>query len=81
LFPCRLSIEKTLDKTLSTQETQGPVEDSAKRNQEEDDVKFTDEARKSMNALKQVLFSADDIAKWAFEVSTVCQGKFFVCYE
>jgi len=79
LIHYRNSIEKTLDKTCcSTQETQGPYEDSIKKIKEEDE-KFTDEARKSMNALKQVIFCADDIAKWAFEVSTVCQGK-LLCY-
>lgn len=77
MFRNRPSIEKTLDKTLSTQETQGPYEDSIKKSQEVDDLKFTDEARKSMNALKQVIFCADDIAKWAFEISTVCQGTFY----
>lgn len=69
--------EKMLDKTLSTctSETLDKLDNGLglKRMSDEEYLKFSEEARNSINALKLVISTSDDIAQWATEITSVSQ--------
>jgi len=64
----KFTTDQTLDRTLtSTQETFENCDDLVRKKTEEDYAKFTDEAKKSLAALKMVITCRDNIVKWALD--------------